>query len=135
MERFALIVVFAERIFVPEPEKIRLLNVVVPVAEIVWFPAAPRFTVPVPGVKRVAFPFQAFMLTEFSFSVLEPPFREPAVRVTIPVNVWVRLLPRLRVPPFPFKVRAPPFTLPVSEAVPLVFDMVTVPVVVKAPIF
>ena len=128
-------VVFAESVLVPEPEKTRLLKVVVPVAEIVWFPAAPRFTVPVPGVNRVAVPLQAFVLTEFSFSVLEPPLREPAVRVTIPVNVWVRPLPRLSVPPEPLIVKAAPLTLPVSVAVPPVFDMVTVPVVVKAPIF
>jgi len=39
----------------------------------------------------------------------------------------------LRVPPEPLIVRAPPFRLPVNVAAPAVFDMVTVPEVVNAP--
>lgn len=73
------------KVFVPELENVRLLNVVVD-AERVWA-APPKFTVPVPALKLVPVPPQAVALVEFSLSVLEPPFKVPAVRVTSPVKV------------------------------------------------
>ena len=76
------------------------------------------------------------MLVAFSFRVLNPPFKVPAVRVITPLKVCDNpVIPasRLSVPPDPLRVSAPPFKLPVKVAVPVVFDIVTVPVVVNAP--
>ena len=132
IERIPLIVLALVKVFAPLPERVRLLNVVA-VAEIVWA-APPKFTVPVPALKTVPVPFQAVVLVAFSLSILEPPFNVPAVRVTIPVKVWVPV-PRLSVPPVPLMVSAAPLTLPVNVAVPpAVLVMETVPVVVKLPI-
>jgi hypothetical protein len=39
---------------------------------------------------------------------------------------------KFKVPPVPLIVNPPPFTLPVNVAVPAVFNILTVPVVVKA---
>ena len=98
-------------------------------------PVAPNTTVPVAGAKTEAVPLQAVVLTEFSFSVAASPFKVPAVRVTFPVKVWLKdAAPRSSVPPVPLIVSAPPVKLPVSVAVPPVFDMSTVPEVVKPPI-
>ena len=59
------------------------------------------------------------------------PLSEPLVLVHVPVNVCVKPAPRSSVPPFPLRVNAPPFTLPSNVAIPLVFVIDTVPVVVK----
>ena len=64
------------------------------------------------------------------FIMLEPPFSVPAVLVHVPVNVWVKPVPRLSVPLAPLIVNPPPFTLPVNVAVPVAFVIETVPVVV-----
>ena len=64
------------------------------------------------------------------FNVLEPPYNVPAARVTTPVNVCVKPLPRLRLLP-PLMVSPAPLTLPVNVAVPLVLVIETKPVVVK----
>ena len=80
-----LMVVTEVKLFVPELEKVRLLKVVAE-AESVW-DAPPKFTVPVPAVNNDPVPFQAVVLVELSFNVLEPPFNVPAVRVISPVNV------------------------------------------------
>ena len=57
----------------------------------------------------------------------------PAVRVHVPVKVWVSPTPRSIVPPVPLMVSAAPLTFPVNVAVPAVFVIETVPVVVNAP--
>jgi len=86
-------------------------------------------------MKREAVPFQAVGLTELSFRVAASPFKVPAVSVTSPVNVWLNeAIPKSSVPPSPAIVSAPPAKLPVRVALPPVLDMVTAPVVVKAPI-
>ena len=73
-------------------------------------------------------------LTAFSFKVQLPPFKTPAVRVTIPVNVWVIPIPKFNVPPEPLIVNALPLIFPNIVAVPAVLVNVTFPVVVKLPI-
>jgi len=101
-------------------------------AESVWFPAAPKFTVPVPALKTDPVPFHAVVLTAFSFRMLDPPFNAPVpeVRVITPVKVWVKAVPRFNVPPpVPIIVRAAPFTFPVNVAIPPLLDMVVRPVV------
>ena len=67
--------------------------------------------------------------------VLDPPCSVPLLLVQFPVKVCTRPAPRFRVPPSPLVVRDPPLTFPVRVAVPAVFIMVTVPVVVKSSIF
>ena len=64
----------------------------------------------------------------------------PLVLVQAPgVNVWVSPAPAtpvsiFSVPPEPFIVKAPPFTLPVRVATPPVLSIDTVPVVVNPAI-
>ena len=65
------------------------------------------------------------------FSKLEPPFSIPFEFVHEPVNVCVSPVPRLSVPPFPLIVNPFPFTLFVNVALPPVFVIETVPVVVN----
>jgi hypothetical protein len=67
----------------------------------------------------------------FIFNVLELPRSAPLVLVHVPLNVCVKLVPRSSVPPTPLMVSPAPFTLPVNVAVPAVFVIDTVPVVVK----
>ena len=67
-------------------------------------------------------------------TVLEPPFNVPAVRVQVPENECVNPDPKFNVPPEPFIVRPAAETLPVNVAVPAVFVIETVPVVVKPAI-
>ena len=67
--------------------------------------------------------------------MLDPRFSVPAVLVSVPVNVCVNPAPRFSVPPEPLIVNAPPLTLPVNVAVPAVFVIDTVPVVVKPSMF
>ena len=64
------------------------------------------------------------------FKVLEPALSVPLVIVHPPVKVCVKL-PRVSVPPTPLIVSAPPFTGPANVAIPAVFVIETVPVVVK----
>ena len=125
-------VIAALSVFTPLPEKVRLLNVVA--VAMVWL-TPPKFTVLVPAVKFVPVPFQAVAVVALAFNVLEPPFKVPAVRAISPVNVWVKAVPKLSVPPAPFIVNAPPLTAPVNVAVPAVFNIETFPEVVKPPIF
>ena len=91
----------------------------------------PKTTVLVPATKTEPVPFQAVALVAFSFKVLEPPFKVPAVKVTTPLKVCVRLAPRFNVPPDPLMVNPAPFTLPVKVVVPAVLVNETVPVVVN----
>ncbi len=94
---------------------------------------------PVDAVKLVPVPVQVEVVVPLAFNMLEPPFKVPAVRATLPVNVCVKLTPRLSVPPVPLMVNPAPFTLPVVDpeavnvAVPAVLVIDTVPVVVKPP--
>ncbi len=108
----------------PPPERVKLLYVT---AAIVCALAEFQLTVPVPAVNVPPVPLKL----ELRFSVLDPPLSVPFVLVHIPVNVCVSPAPRFKVPPFPFIVNAPPFTLPINVAVPAVFVIETVPVVVK----
>jgi len=117
-------------VFSPPPEKVTLLKVV-EVADKVWFPAPPKTTVLVSATKFEPVPFHAEVETEFTFNVLDPPFKVPAVSEIFPEKVCVRPLPRLNVPPAPLIVSAPALTLLVKVAVPPVFVMDTVPVVVN----
>ena len=126
MVRVPRAVVAEPRVFVPELENVRLLNVVDD-AESVWAPAAPKFTVPVPALNTVPIPVHA----PFTLRELVPPFNVPAVRVISPVKVWVNDAPRSNVPPGPLTVRPAPFTGPRNVAVPDDFVMETRPVVVK----
>ena len=75
----------------------------------------------VPATKLVPVPPQAFVLVEFTLSMLEPPFKVPFVKVTLPVKLCVKPVPRFSVPPMPLIVSGPPFMLPVKVAVPAVF--------------
>jgi len=125
-----LIVVAEVNVIVPVMAKVRLLKVV-DEAERVWFPGAPKITVPVPAANNDPIPPQAVALVELSFNVLEPPFRLPAVRVTSPENVWVNPVPRFNVPPVPLIVNPAPLIEPCMVAVPAVLVMETNPVVVN----
>jgi len=125
-------VTFELKVLVPLPLVVRLLKVVM--AAMVWA-APPKFTVPVPAVKTEPVPFHAVALVLFSLSVLEPPFKDPAVRVTLPVKVCVNELPRLSVPPEPLIVKPAPLTAPCSVAVPPVLVIVVRPVVVYPAMF
>ena len=49
--------------------------------------------------------------------VLEPPFKVPAVKVTLPLIWCASPVPKLSVPPLPLMVREAAVTLPVSVAV------------------
>ena len=120
------------KVFVPDPAKVRMLNVVAD-AERVWA-APPKLTVPVPALKLLPVPPHAVALVLFSLSVLVSPFKVPAVRVTSPVNVCVKPVPKSSVPPVPLIVSPAPPTLPVNVAVPPVFVIETNPVVVKPAI-
>ena len=122
-------------VLVPDPGKVRLLKVVGE-AESVWLPAAPKLTVPVPALKTEPSPFQADVLMAFSFRILDPPFKVPAVSVITSVKVCVNGVPasRIKVPAGPLMVSPAPFIFPVKVAVPPVLDIVTVPNVLKAPI-
>ena len=134
MARSPLMVVAEVSVFVPEPVKVTLLKVVAEAAS-VWFPP-PKLTVPVPGVKRDPVPFQAVAVVLFSLRVLELALSVPAVSVTSPENVWVKLEPKFKIPPpGPLTVNPPPVTFPVKVAVPVVFVMETSPEVEKLPIF
>ena len=132
-ERIPFTVGVTEKVFIPEPDTVRLLKDVA-VDETVWAPAAPKFTVPVPALKTLPVPFQAVVLTAFSLRILLPPFNVPAVNVTTPVKVCVKAVPKFRVAPEPLIVKGPPFTFPCKVAVPEVFESRTEPVVVKPPI-
>jgi len=125
-----LIVVAEVNIIVPVMAKVKLLKVVAE-AESVWFPGAPKITVPVPDVKSDPVPFQAVTLAELSLRVLEPPFNVPADRVTSPVNVWFKPAPRFNVPPLPLIVNPAALIEPCMVAVPAVLVMETDPVVVN----
>ena len=127
-----LTVVAELNVLVDEPENVRLLKVVAEAESVCATP--PKLTVPVPAVNNEPVPFHAVVLVAFSLRVLELQFNVPAVRLTVPEKVWVKPEPRFNVPPLPLIVKAAPFTLQVNVAVPAVFDIVTVPVVVNAPI-
>ena len=133
MDRIPFIVGILVKVSKPALEAVRLLKVVAD-ADIVCAPAAPKLTVPVPALNTVPVPFQAVVLVAFSLRILLPPFNVPAVRVTIPVKVWVSAVPRFKVPPVPLMVSGPPLTLPCKVAVPEVLVNVTLPVVVKPAI-
>ena len=120
------------RVFIPEFENIRLLNIDA-VANVCAAP--PKFTVPVPAIKFVPVPFQAVALVAFTLSLLEPPFNIPFDKVTIPDKVCTNPEPRFKVPPVPLIVNALPLTGPVKVAVPAVFTIDIIPVVEKAPMF
>ena len=66
--------------------------------------------------------------------LLDPPSSVPAVRVHVPLKVWLNPAPRFRVPAVPFKVSPTPFTDPVRVATPEAFVIDTRPVVVNPPI-
>ena len=84
--RFPFIVVPEVRDFTPEPENIRLLNVVADAAS-VWAPEPLKLTVPVPGLNTLPVPFHTVALNAFRLRVPEPPFNVPAVRVISPIKV------------------------------------------------
>ena len=124
----ATMVVALDNVLFPEPEKARLKNE--ELAAMVWFPAAPKLTVPEAAVNTLPVPFQAVALTAFSLRELLPPFKLPAVSVTTPVKVCVSPTPMFNVPPVPLMVNPAPLVFPVNVAVPPVLVIETVPVVV-----
>ena len=119
-------------VLVPVPERVRLLNI--DEVEVMVCALPPKITFPVPGLKTEPTPLHAFRLVELTFKVLEFPFKVPALNAISPEKVWFIKGPRSRVPPEPFTDSAAPFKIPAIVAVPAVFDMVTVPVVVNVPI-
>ena len=126
MERVPEIWFALANFFVPLPVKERLLNVV-EVAPRVWPPCAPKLTFPVPGLKREPLPLHTEVPWPVRFRVLDPPFSEPAVRVTSPEKVWVRELPRFKVPPDPKIMRLVPLTFPRKVAIPPVLFITVLP--------
>ena len=95
-------------------------------------------TVPDPGVKTSAVPFQAVGVDEFTFNVLKLPSKEPDVRVISPVKVWVPEFRSSAPPPVPLMVSPPAVIFPVKSAVPPVLFIKTTadaPEVEKVPIF
>ena len=111
-------------------KSLRLLKIVV-VAERVWLPDAPKFTVPEPATNRDPVPPHAVVLDLLTFNVLEPPFNVPLVRVITSEKLCVNPTPRFRVPPVPLIVNLAPFTLPANVAVPPDLVIEILPVVVK----
>ena len=89
--------------------------------------------VPVPLVKVPPDNFNAIAVAELALSILDPQSSIPANTFMSPVKVWIRLLPKFRVPP-PSDSPAPK-TLPVRVATsPACFWTLVVPVVVNPPI-
>ena len=86
-----------------EPAKVRMLNVVADALR-VWA-APPKLTVELLAVNNDPVPPHAVALVLFSLSVLVSPFKVPAVRVTSPVKVCVKLVPKSSVPPEPLMVK------------------------------
>ena len=84
------------------------------------------------AVNKLPVPPHADIVEEFAFNVLVSPFNEPVVKVMSPLNVCVKDVPILSVPPEPFIVRAAPLTFPTKVAVPAVLVIETVFVVLKA---
>ena len=85
-------------------------------------------TVPEAAVKVAPVPES----TPAVFKVDEPPFKVPAVMVTLPENVCVKLDPKFRVPPLPFIVSEAQVMLPPKVAVLDVRVKLQAPVVVNA---
>ena len=56
--------VIEPNVFIPEPENVRLLNVVADAERVCAAP--PKSTVPVPALNKVPVPFQAVVLVAFS---------------------------------------------------------------------
>lgn len=131
IDMIPLIVGTLVSVLAPDPAKVRLLKVVLPVPAMVCaFP--PNLTVPVEGVNVQAVALdQAVPPVKFTFKVLEPPSKVPAVRVTKPVNVWVSKVPRFSVPPVALNVNAAAPTFPVNVVLPAVLVYEIKPVVVK----
>ena len=72
MERSPEIWFELAKVFVPPPLNVRFLKVVAE-AETFWLPAAIKFTLPVPGLKREPLPFQVVRLEPVSTRLLDPP--------------------------------------------------------------
>ena len=94
-------------------------------------PNAFHSTVPVPAVNVPPDPLTLPPI----LSKLDPPFSVPLVLVHVPVKTCVKDVPRLRVPPLPLIVSPVPLILPSNVAMPPVFVIETVPVVVNPPMF
>ena len=86
------------------------------------------------GTNTLPVPFHAVVLTAFSFKILLPPFKTPAVSVTIPVKVCVNPTPKFKVPAAALIVNVPPVIFPTNVAVPEALVNVTAPVVLKSSI-
>src|ERR1041385_6375268 len=108
---------------------VKLLNVLVP--EIVCVLLLPLNTTEL--VLCVKVPAVCVQLLP-TLSVEEEAFNVPLVNVTVPVIVCAKEVPRFRVPPTPLIVRAPRDVFPCNVAVPEVFVMDNVPVVVNPAI-
>lgn len=133
MERMPLIIGTFNIVFAPDVLSVRLLKVVNNVPFNRCVPPPLKATVPVLGTNTPAVLVQAFwvVLTLLTFMVLEPPFKVPAESVMAPENACVNPVPRLRVPPEPLIVSAPPLLFPKRVTDPAVLEQVIVPEVVK----
>jgi hypothetical protein len=91
-----------------------------------------KITVPFSGVKVPPLLTHAPLV----LMVLVPPFKKvPEEIVVVPVKECANPDPRFSVPPDPLTVNVAPLILPFNVAVPPVFDIVTVPVVVNPAIY